>query len=188
MSNFCTSLVSDFCWYVKEEHSWRFSVMDAPRGCLIFAPRGANCWCLEFASPWKWPEFASSYQQLHSQPRLLVLEDRRTADTWADGWTTYKSKDVGRNWHLFGAGQRGSNAFVSIDSQKNLESEFLYWKVLFIHEIRRDNGILCFLVITRGLPEFIGFGDTWWFNSDLIWKAVAPLECSAGWCCEALTP
>ena len=33
---------------------------------------GANCWCLEFASSRKWPEFASSYQQLHSQPRTDV--------------------------------------------------------------------------------------------------------------------
>ena len=125
-------------------------------------------WCLEFASPWKWPEFASSYQQLHSQPRLPVLEDSRTADTWANGWTTYKSKEVGWNWHRFKASQRGSDVFVSINSQKNLESEFLYWKVLFIPEIRRDNGILCFLVITRGIPELVGSGDTWWFNSPLI--------------------
>ena len=109
--------------------------------------------------------FAYSYQQLHSQPRLLVLEDCRTADTWANGWTTYKSKEVGWNWHRFKASQRGSDVFVSINSQKNLESEFLYWKVLFIPEIIRDNGILCLLVITRGLPDSLGFGDTWWFSS-----------------------
>ncbi len=79
----------------------------------------------------------------------------------AEEWKTCKRITAGRNWHRFGAGQRGSDAFVSIDSQKNLESEFLYWKVLFIPEIMRDNGILCLLVITRGLLDSLGFGDTW---------------------------
>ena len=36
-------------------------------------PASASCWCLEFVSPWKWPKFASSYQQLHSQPRTDVV-------------------------------------------------------------------------------------------------------------------
>ena len=73
-----------------------------------------------------------------------------------------------------------ATAFVSISSQKNFESVILYSKVLFIPEIRRDNGVLCLLVITRGLPDSIGFVDTWWLSSPLIWKAIASLECSAG--------
>jgi hypothetical protein len=49
--------------------------------------------------------------------------------------------------------------------RKNLEKVIMYSKVLFILEIRRDNGLLCLLVIARGLPDSLGFGDTWGFNS-----------------------
>ena len=55
----------------------------------------------------------------------MVLEDQWAADYRADGWKTYKNKEVDRNWHWFGAGQGGSDAFVSMDSQKNLESVFM---------------------------------------------------------------
>ena len=119
--------------------------------------------------------------------KLMLLKNRWTVVSRSEGWKTCKSKEVGQNGHWFGVGQRGSDAFVSIDSQKNLESKFLYWKILFIPEILRDNGILCFLVITRGLLDSLGFGDTWWLNGPWIWKVVTRLEC-AGWCHEALSP
>uniref|UniRef100_A0A2N9GII0 Uncharacterized protein n=1 Tax=Fagus sylvatica TaxID=28930 RepID=A0A2N9GII0_FAGSY len=91
----------------------------------------------------------------------------------SEEWKTCKSgrqlvgigTAVGRNWHRFGAGQRGSDAFVSIDSQKNLKSEFLYRKVLFIPEKRRENGFLCLLVMARGLPGSVGSEDTWCINN-----------------------
>ena len=38
--------------------------------------------------------------------------------------------------------------------QKNLERVILCSKVLLIPENMRDNGILCLLVIIRGLPDF----------------------------------
>jgi hypothetical protein len=119
---------------------------------------------------------------------MMLLENQWTVVSRAKGWKTCKSKDVDQNWHRFGAGLGGSNAFVSISSQKNFESVILYSKVLFIPEIRRDNGVLCLLVITRGLPDSIGFVDTWWLSNPLIWKAVASLECSAGRGCMACTP
>ena len=99
-----------------------------------------------------------------------------------------KEREVDRKGHRFGAGLGGSNAFVNVNSQKNLEREFLYSKVLFIPKIRRDNGILCLSVIPRGLPDSIGFGDTWRFSSPLILKVVIHLECSAGRGCMALPP
>ena len=59
---------------------------------------------------------------------LKLLENHWTTVSWAEEWKTCKRIKADRNWPRLGAGQRGSNAFVSIDSQKNLESEFLYWK------------------------------------------------------------
>ena len=62
--------------------------------------------------------------------------------------------------------------------QQNLEIVILYSSVLFIPENRRENGILCLLVITRGLPDSIGSEDTWRVNSPssgrslLIWSVV----------------
>ena len=91
----------------------------------------------------------------------MLLENQWTAVSRVEGWKTCKSKEVDRNWRWFGASLGGSDAFISKNSQKNLESIFLYWKVLFIPEIRRDHGILCFLVITRGLLDSLGFEDTW---------------------------
>ena len=91
----------------------------------------------------------------------MLLENQWTAVSRAEGWKTCKSKEVDRNWRRFGADLGGSNAFVSKNSQKNLESVFLYWKVLFIPKIRGDHGILCFLVITCGLPDSLGFKDMW---------------------------
>uniref|UniRef100_A0A2N9FT13 Uncharacterized protein n=1 Tax=Fagus sylvatica TaxID=28930 RepID=A0A2N9FT13_FAGSY len=91
-----------------------------------------------------------------------------TAFLGAEEWKTCKRITAGRNWrsgHRFGAGQRGSDAFVSIDSQKNLKSEFLYRKVLFIPEKRRENGFLCLLVMARGLPGSVGSEDTWCINN-----------------------
>ena len=67
---------------------------------------------------------------------LMLLENRWTAVSQSEGWKTCKSKEVDQNWHRFGVGQRGSDAFISINSQKNLKSEFLCWKVLFIPENR----------------------------------------------------
>uniref|UniRef100_A0A2N9GKV8 Reverse transcriptase Ty1/copia-type domain-containing protein n=1 Tax=Fagus sylvatica TaxID=28930 RepID=A0A2N9GKV8_FAGSY len=101
-----------------------------------------------------------------------------TAFLRAEEWKTCKRITAGRNWHRFGAGQRGSDAFVSIDSQKNLESEFLYWKVLFIPEERRENGLLYLLFMARGLPGIVGSEDTWCINSPspgrpvLVWFVV----------------
>jgi hypothetical protein len=109
---------------------------------------------------------------------LMLLENQWTAVSRAEEWKTCKRIKADRNWHRFGADQRGSDAFVSIDSQKNFESEFLYWKVLFIPENRRENGILCLLVITRGLPSSVGSEDTWCIKdlspgrSLLVWSVV----------------
>ncbi len=58
----------------------------------------------------------------------MLLENQWTTVSRAEGWKTCKSKEVDRNWHQFGAGLGGSDAFVSINSQKNLESVILYWK------------------------------------------------------------
>ncbi len=59
---------------------------------------------------------------------LMLLENHWTTVSRAEEWKTCKRIKAYRNWPRLGAGQRGSDAFVSIDSQKNLESEFLYWK------------------------------------------------------------
>jgi hypothetical protein len=65
----------------------------------------------------------------------MALENQQTAFLRAEEWKTCKRITAGRNWHRFRAGQRGSDAFVSIDSQKNLKSPFLYRKVLFMLRI-----------------------------------------------------
>ena len=59
---------------------------------------------------------------------LKLLESHWTAVSRAEEWKTCKRMKADRNWPRLGAGQRGSDAFVSIDSQKNLEREFLYRK------------------------------------------------------------
>uniref|UniRef100_A0A2N9GRR3 Uncharacterized protein n=1 Tax=Fagus sylvatica TaxID=28930 RepID=A0A2N9GRR3_FAGSY len=59
--------------------------------------------------------------------RMLPVE---TAFLGAEEWKTCKRITAGRNWHRFGAGQRGSDAFVSIDSQKNLERRYPFWSVV----------------------------------------------------------
>ena len=59
---------------------------------------------------------------------LKLLESYWTAVSRAEEWKTCERIKADRNWPRLGAGQRGSDAFVSIDSQKNLESEFLYRK------------------------------------------------------------
>ena len=77
------------------------------------------------------------------------------------GMEDLQNKEADRNWHRFGADLGGFDTFVSKSSQKNLESVIMYWKVLFIPEIWRNNGVLCLLVIARGLPGSLRFGDTW---------------------------
>ena len=124
----------------------------------------------------------------HRRRQLMLQGNQWSAVNQAEGWKTCKKRETDRNGCRFGAGLGGSGAFVSISFQKNLESEFLYSKVLFIPEIMRDNGFLCLLVIPRGLLGSIGFGDTWRFSSPLILKVVIRLECSAGRGCMALPP
>ena len=97
----------------------------------------------------------------HRRRQLMLLENQWTAVSRPNGWKTCKSKEVDRNWHRFGADLGGFDTFVSKSSQKNLESVILYWKVLFIPEIWRNNGVLCLLVIARGLPGSLRFRDTW---------------------------
>ena len=55
----------------------------------------------------------------------MFLEDQWAVDSRADRWKTCKNKEVDRNWHRFGVGQGAFDAFVNMDSQKNLESVFL---------------------------------------------------------------
>ena len=95
----------------------------------------------------------------------MALENPWTVVSRAEEWKTCKRIKADQNWPRLGAGQRGSDAFVSIGSQKNLESEFLYWKVLFIPEERRENGFLCLLVMARGLLGSVGSEDTWCINN-----------------------
>ena len=59
---------------------------------------------------------------------LKLLESHWTAVSRAEEWKTCKRMKANRNWPRLGAGQRGSDAFVNIDSQKNLECQFLYRK------------------------------------------------------------
>ena len=109
---------------------------------------------------------------------LMLLENHWTVVSRAEEWKTCKRIKADQNWPRLGAGQRGSDAFVSIDSQKNLKSEFLYWKVLFIPENRRKNVFLCLLVMACGLPGSVGSGDTWCINNPspgrplLVWSVV----------------
>jgi hypothetical protein len=52
---------------------------------------------------------------------MMMLENQWTVVSRVEEWKTCKSKESDRSWHRFGAGLGGSDAFVSISSQKNLE-------------------------------------------------------------------
>jgi hypothetical protein len=61
----------------------------------------------------------------------------------------------------FGPAKGAPMPLLVLIPRKTLRVNFCIGKILFILEIRRDNGVLCLLVITRGLPDSLGFGDTW---------------------------
>ena len=92
----------------------------------------------------------------------MLLENQWTTVNRVEEWKTYKRRENDQNWHRFGAGLGGSDTFVSQSFyQQNVQKVILYSSVLFIPKNKRDNGILCLLVITRGLLDSIGSEDTW---------------------------
>ena len=78
---------------------------------------------------------------------LKLLENQWTTVKRAEERKTYKRQESDRSGHRFGAGLGGSDAFVSRSFLEKLWKSDYVFKSTIHTWVRKENGILCLLVI-----------------------------------------